>query len=42
MKIAPATIEQLDDVALLFDQYRVFYRQPSDLDSPHHYLLKID
>lgn len=42
MEISPATIDQLDDVVFLFDQYRIFYRQPSDLDSAYHYLLKID
>ena len=33
MEICQATIEQLDDVAFLFDRYRVFYRQTTDLDS---------
>ena len=33
MEICQATIEQLNDVAFLFDRYRVFYRQTPDLDS---------
>jgi GNAT superfamily N-acetyltransferase len=38
MKIAQATIEQLNDVAFLFNQYRVFYRQPADLDSARKFI----
>lgn len=33
MKITHANIEHLEDLAPLFDGYRVFYRQPSDLNS---------
>lgn len=33
MKIYQATIKQLDQVAFLFNQYRIFYRQPADLKS---------
>jgi GNAT superfamily N-acetyltransferase len=38
MKIAQATIEQLNDVAFLFNQYRIFYHQPSDLDSAQKFI----
>lgn len=31
MTLAPASLEDLDAVATLFDAYRVFYGQPSDL-----------
>ena len=31
IEIIQATIERLDDISLLFDRYRVFYRQSSDL-----------
>ncbi|KOO16744.1 acetyltransferase [Vibrio xuii] len=33
-----ATVEQLDLVADLFNQYRVFYGQKSDLKLAHHYI----
>jgi len=32
MEIFQATIKQLDNVAFLFDQYRIFYQQESDLE----------
>jgi GNAT superfamily N-acetyltransferase len=38
IKIDQATIEQLKDVAFLFNQYRIFYRQPSDLDSAQKFI----
>ncbi|MEM9509938.1 MAG: GNAT family N-acetyltransferase [Cyanobacteria bacterium P01_E01_bin.35] len=31
MKITQATIVNLEDLAVLFNQYRVFYHQPSNL-----------
>ncbi len=31
MRIEQGTIEQLDSIAFLFNQYRIFYRQASDL-----------
>lgn len=36
--IIRATVEQLDLVADLFNQYRVFYGQESDLNLAHHYI----
>jgi GNAT superfamily N-acetyltransferase len=33
MDIIQAYIEHLEEVATLFDQYRVFYKQPSDIES---------
>ncbi|WP_394125712.1 GNAT family N-acetyltransferase [Vibrio hepatarius] len=36
--IIRATVEQLDLVADLFNQYRVFYGQDSDLKLAHHYI----
>ena len=38
MTIIQASIEHLDDLAPLFDGYRVFYRQPSDLNSVKDFL----
>jgi GNAT superfamily N-acetyltransferase len=38
MKIYQATIEQLDHVAFLFNQYRIFYRQPADLESAQRFI----
>jgi GNAT superfamily N-acetyltransferase len=38
MKIAQATIKQLNDVAFLFNQYRIFYRQPSDLAAAQKFI----
>ncbi len=33
-----ATIEHLDELAVLFDGYRQFYRQPSDLDAARQFI----
>ncbi len=33
-----ATLEHLDDLVPLFDAYRVFYKQPSDLTAAREYL----
>ncbi|MEC5143946.1 GNAT family N-acetyltransferase [Chitinophaga sp. 212800010-3] len=33
-----ATISQLEDAAMLFDMYRVFYRQPSDYERGRKFL----
>ncbi|PSB09926.1 GNAT family N-acetyltransferase [Pleurocapsa sp. CCALA 161] len=38
MKIYQATIQQLDQVAFLFNQYRIFYRQPADLKSAQKFI----
>ncbi|NJK55538.1 MAG: GNAT family N-acetyltransferase [Pleurocapsa sp. SU_5_0] len=38
MKIYQATIKQLDQVAFLFNQYRIFYRQPADLKSAQKFI----
>lgn len=38
IEIIQATIERLDDISLLFDRYRVFYRQPSDLSSAKEFI----
>ncbi|GAB5534888.1 MAG: GNAT family N-acetyltransferase [Rubricoccaceae bacterium] len=38
MTLTRADIRQLDALATLFDGYRQFYRQPSDLDAAHHFL----
>ncbi|MBW2938424.1 GNAT family N-acetyltransferase [Aureisphaera sp. CAU 1614] len=40
MKIVQATIENLEDLAPLFDGYRVFYKQPSDLEKATHFLTE--
>ena len=38
MKIEQATLEHLDNIAFLFDRYRVFYRQPSNLDAAKEFI----
>lgn len=38
MEIFQANIKQLNDVAFLFDQYRVFYRQNSDLKQAKQFI----
>jgi GNAT superfamily N-acetyltransferase len=38
MEIYQATIKQLDHVAFLFNQYRIFYRQPADLESAQKFI----
>ncbi len=37
-RITKATLEHLDSLALLFDDYRVWYRKPSDLDGSRRFL----
>ncbi|WP_179345326.1 GNAT family N-acetyltransferase [Winogradskyella ursingii] len=39
MKIIKANIDHLENLVPLFDGYRVFYRQPSDLAGSRHFLL---
>lgn len=36
--IRVAGVDALDDVAALFDAYRVFYRQPSDPERARHFI----
>jgi ribosomal protein S18 acetylase RimI-like enzyme len=38
MRILRATLEQLEPVSVLFDQYRQFYEQPPDLDACRRYI----
>lgn len=38
MKIIQATLEQLSDLSILFDAYRVFYRKPSDIPAATAFL----
>ena len=38
MEITLASLEHLGEVSRLFDQYRVFYNQPSDLDAATKFL----
>jgi GNAT superfamily N-acetyltransferase len=38
MDIIQAYIEHLEEVATLFDQYRVFYNQPSDLEAARAFM----
>ena len=40
MTIRQATLEQLNDLAPLFDGYRVFYKQTSNLESAKHFLTQ--
>jgi len=38
MTIYQATLKDLETIAPLFDGYRIFYRQPSNLDGAHLFL----
>jgi GNAT superfamily N-acetyltransferase len=38
MEVIQAHIEHLEEVARLFDQYRVFYKQPSDLKAARAFM----
>src|SRR5437764_9426589 len=38
LDVRRATLEDLDILVPLFDQYRQFYRQPSDPDGAHRFL----
>jgi len=38
VEVSSASPDQIDDLAVLFDQYRVFYRQPSDLEAARRFL----
>ncbi len=40
MQIRPATLADLDPLAGLFDAYRQFYRQPTDLDLSRDFLAE--
>ena len=40
LEIKTATLEQLDDLVPLFDAYRVFYKEPSDLERAKNFLLE--
>jgi GNAT superfamily N-acetyltransferase len=40
MTILRATIDQLNDLILLFDDYRVFYKQQSDLEKTRTFLTE--
>jgi hypothetical protein len=41
MKIKRATLEQLNELARMFDLYRQFYMQEADLDKARHYLNRV-
>ena len=38
MIIRKATIEDIDAIAVLFDKYRIFYKQPSDIPAAKKFL----
>jgi hypothetical protein len=38
MEVTLARIEDLEEIASLFDRYRIFYRQPSDLEAARNFL----
>ncbi|MGJ8683599.1 MAG: GNAT family N-acetyltransferase [Nonlabens sp.] len=40
MEIIQATASHVEDLSKLFDSYRIFYKQPSDLKSCKDFLLK--
>ncbi|MFS1513768.1 GNAT family N-acetyltransferase [Chengkuizengella sp. SCS-71B] len=40
IKITQATIRELEEVAVLFDQYRIFYEQPSDIEGARKFLYE--
>lgn len=39
IKVVQATIEQLDELAILFNAYREFYRMPSDLEGARQFIF---
>ncbi len=39
MKISEATINNIKDLAILFDAYRVFYKQTSNIEAAKYFLL---
>lgn len=39
-EIVIAEVEHLEEVAILFDQYRQFYKQPSNLPAARHFLFE--
>ncbi|WP_407643472.1 GNAT family N-acetyltransferase [Cohnella endophytica] len=39
MTVLHATIQQLDEIASLFNAYRVFYGQPSDIEGARQFLF---
>jgi len=38
VKIEHATVKEVNELALLFDQYRVFYQKPSDVEAAKRFL----
>ncbi|NBI29675.1 GNAT family N-acetyltransferase [Chengkuizengella marina] len=40
IKITQATIQELEEVAQLFDQYRIFYEQQSDIEGVRKFLYE--
>jgi len=38
--VAQATLRDLDDLVLLFDRYRVFYQQPSNLEGARSFIFE--
>ena len=40
MTIIKANIDHLEDLVPLFDDYRMFYKQPSNKDGARHFLLE--
>ena len=40
IEIIQASLEHVEVLTPLFDEYRQFYKQPSDLDSARHFLSK--
>ncbi|MBB6677826.1 GNAT family N-acetyltransferase [Cohnella lubricantis] len=40
MQVVQATIEDLEGLVRIFDQYRVFYKKPSDLDGARQFLFE--
>lgn len=38
MKIIRVTINEIEALVKLFDEYRVFYKKPSDIDGAHKFL----
>lgn len=38
IEVLQATIQDLDDISLIFDQYRIYYKQESDLNAAKQFL----
>ncbi|WP_373232209.1 N-acetyltransferase family protein [Cohnella sp.] len=40
LEVSKATLEDLQQIAILFNEYRIFYKQPTDLEKARAFLLE--